>query len=30
MMTDKEGIYIKEHVIDSLKVNGVIDNKKGV
>jgi hypothetical protein len=29
MMTDKDGIYIKEYAIDSLKVSGVIGRKKG-
>jgi hypothetical protein len=29
MMTDKEGIYIKEHAIENMKVNGIMRRKKG-
>jgi hypothetical protein len=30
MMTYKEGIYIKEYPLDSMKVNGIIGRKKSV
>jgi hypothetical protein len=29
MMTDKEGIYIKEYVIDNTKVSGIVSREKG-